>query len=121
MQHELLKNQDKLIKSIIQKLKEKIKDTKIEKVLLSQKSDSEVSGGITSVIKYVRPEYNKALFITWDIDPTTKVDYIYRVEITEKIQRTRPAIVLDRYFIDKDEKGNYPIDSEIKLFIDMNK
>jgi hypothetical protein len=119
VQTELLKSQDKIVKEIIKKLKDKIVDKKIEKVLLVQKAD-DTSGGITTTIKYIKPGYNKALFITWDISPTSKEDYIYRIEITEKYQQARPEIRLDKYYIDKDEKGNYPISNEISLFIELN-
>lgn len=115
MQRGLKSHQSTLIQSILNKFKGKLKKT--ERVLLNTKKD-DLSGGVTSIIKFIKPGYNKALFITWDKDPVSKSLYIFRLEITEKYDEGRPTILVDKKFIDEKPDKTYPINKYISMFIE---
>lgn len=115
MQRVLRKNQSALVKEILDKFKGKLEKTK--RVLLNTKKD-DLSGGLTSIIKFIEPGYNRALFITWDIDPVSKTPYIFRLEITEKYDEGRPTIMVDKKFIDEKSDKTYPIDKYISMFME---
>jgi hypothetical protein len=115
VQRVLKKNQSLLIENILNKFKGKLDKTK--RVLLNTKQD-DLSGGVTSIIKFVEPGYNRALFITWDRDPVSKNPYIFRLEITEKYDEGRPTILVDKKFIDEKADKTYPIDKYISMFIE---
>jgi hypothetical protein len=117
VQRVLIKEQVKVVNEIIEKF-EPIVDKIKNKRVLSNTTPDELSGGITSIIKYVEPGYNRALFITWDKDPISKEHYIFRLEITEKYDNARPVILVDKKFINKNKSGEYPIDKYISMFIE---
>jgi hypothetical protein len=117
MQRVPTKEQSKIVENIIEKFKSVIDLTKNKRILSNTKSD-DLSGGVTSIIKYVEPGYNRALFITWDRDPVSKEYYIFRLEITEKYDKVRPVIMVDKKFINKKSDGTYPIEKYISMFIE---
>jgi hypothetical protein len=117
MQRVPTKEQDKIINEIIAKFEKVVDRTKNKRVLSNTKSD-DLSGGVTSIIKYMEPGYNRALFITWDKDPLSREHYIFRLEITEKYDNARPVIMVDKKFINKKSDGTYPIEKYISMFIE---
>jgi hypothetical protein len=117
MQRVPTKEQDKIINEIIAKFEKVVDRTKNKRVLSNTKSD-DLSGGVTSIIKYMEPGYNRALFITWDKDPLSREHYIFRLEITEKYDKVRPVIMVDKKFINKKSDGTYPIEKYISMFIE---